>query len=497
MHNYMKTLIGTAAVAALGLVALTTTAHYARAQAAAAAQPAAKKKEVKDTGEYDIYNDVIKDAQPTANNPKKFIADLDSWTQKYPDTDFKDVRTMYYVQAYAANQDFGKSLDAAKPLIDKGIDGLKAGLDTDPNVLQTLFLTARSAGALAATGNPTPDQIATGTKAAQMLSDFAKVYFAKDKKPANLSDADWATGLKQVDDQARGTLFQIAVAPGLGIIKPGKTPATCASAEQAFKKAMNDYPDSGWLANQIASVDLCQQSASPEKTQQALYYFARAASLPAGGIGGLDANGQKTLDDYLKKTYTIFHGSEDGLAQLKDMAAKSPNPPADFKIKTAAEIATEAAAEFQAKNPQLAMWMNIKGQLAGPNGEQYFEGSMKGTALAGENGAKLLKGTLLEAKPACRPKELIVAVPLPGAQGSPNPEITLRVVDDQDKPVALTGKPETGGEITFNGAPTAFSKEPFMLTMDSQKTDLDGLNMTPCAAAPPKKAPVAAPKKKD
>jgi len=35
--------------------------------------------------------------------------------------------------------------------------------------------------------------------------------------------------------------------------------------------------------------------------------------------------------------------------------------------------------------------------------------------MSGQNGAKLLKGTLMEAKPACRPKELLVAIPLPNA----------------------------------------------------------------------------------
>ena len=91
-----------------------------------------------------------------------------------------------------------------------------------------------------------------------------------------------------------------------------------------------------------------------------------------------------------------------------------------------------------------------------------------------------------------------MAIPLPNATGAPVAEITLKVVDDQMKPVALTGKPEPGAEIQFNGAPSAFAKEPFMLTLDSQKSDIEGLTMTPCTAAPvaPKKGPATAPKKK-
>ena len=71
--------------------------------------------------------------------------------------------------------------------------------------------------------------------------------------------------------------------------------------------------------------------------------------------------------------------------------------------------------------------------------------------------------------------------------------ITLKLVAD-DKPDALTGKPDTGAavEIQWEGVPSAFTKEPFMLTMDTEKAKITGLNLTPCAAAPVKKA---APKK--
>jgi hypothetical protein len=489
VHKYMKTIIGTAAAAALGVVALTTTAHYARAQAAAAAPaaqaPAGKTKQVKDTGEYDIFNEVVKDAN--ANPPvaaKKFLGDLDSWTQKYPTTDFADRRGMYYIQAYSADNQAGKALDAAKPLIEEGVDGLKTGLENDPYVLNTLYLTARAAAALAATGSPTPDELATGQKAAQLLADFGKLYFAAEKKPEKLPADQWAAGLKQIEDQAQGTLFQIAVYPAASALKANASdPTTCANAESLFKESVKQYPDSGVIAAQLASVTRCQQSKDPKKVMQALYYYARAVVDPVGGVGGLDDKGQKALDDYLKKIYTTIHGSDEGLADLKTQAGKSPTPPDDFSVKTASEIAEAAQKEFQTKNPQLAMWMGIMGELA----DTY--GVLKEHDMSGENGAKLLKGTLLEAKPACRAKDLLVAIPMPNATGTPVAEIDLKL------DAALTGKVETGGEIQFNGVPMAFSKEPFMLTMGSAKDKIDGLTITPCAPAAPKKAAPPATKK--
>jgi len=497
VRKYTKTMIGMAAVAALTAVAMTATAENASAQAAAAAQPAAgkKAKAVKDTGEYDIYNEVIKDSQAGPAAAKKFLTDLETWTQKYPNTDFKDIRTWYYVQAYAANNDGGKALDSAKPLVDEGIDSLKEGLDNAGTVLQMLFLTSRAAAALAAAGTATPDQLATGGKAAQMLTDYAKAYFTPENKPAKTTAEDWAAGLKQVEDQAQGTQFQIALFPGTSTLnKNPKDPATCAAAEAAYDKALQQFPESGLLAVQRAKVSLCQQSATPAKAQQALYLYARAVSLPVGGVSGLSAADQKTYDDYLKRIYTTFHGNDDGLADLKAMAAKSPTPPPDFHIKTAREIATEKEEEFKTKNPQLATWMGVKGQLADTNGQQYFDGTLKDSDMSGPNGTKLLKGTLMSANPACRPKELLVAIPLPDQQGTPVAEITLKLVTEDGKPAPLTGKVETGGEIQFNGFPTAFTKEPFMLTLDTDKSKIDGLSITPCA--PPAPARKGAPAKK-
>ena len=55
---------------------LTGTAQLAQAQA-----PPEKK--VKDQGEYDIYNQTLKDA----TNPAGLLKDLDTWSQKYPESD--------------------------------------------------------------------------------------------------------------------------------------------------------------------------------------------------------------------------------------------------------------------------------------------------------------------------------------------------------------------------------------------------------------------------
>src|ERR1035438_3519481 len=105
-----------AAVTVLGAAVMLVNAHYAfaapRDPAAKQDATAKKQKQVKDNGEYDIYNDVIKDADVNGPNYKKLLTDLDTWTQKYAATDYKDERDAYSVQAYGGTQQPGKAVDA-------------------------------------------------------------------------------------------------------------------------------------------------------------------------------------------------------------------------------------------------------------------------------------------------------------------------------------------------------------------------------------------------
>ncbi|MGA2771089.1 MAG: hypothetical protein ABSG26_09775 [Bryobacteraceae bacterium] len=479
MHKFFRTLKEMAAVAVVCAVVMAGTAQHARAQAAggqAAAQTAQPQKKVKDQGEYDIYNNVLKDA-PAQAWPK-LLQDLDTWTQKYPDTDYKDDRLYYYVQAYSGTKQPGKELDIAGQLLAKDLKSVF----TDPKqVITVLYLTCVSIQQAPA---PTPEQTATGEKAAHALADFVPTYFVAANKPKDTSDADWTKTGKQLTDLADGTLRVIAMRPGLELLQKytasgNKDTSFCEPAEAALTKALQQFPDSAIIAYNLGRAERCQQQAKPEKIPVAIYEFARAAVIDPSLGGSTDP---KAVENYLATAYTNYHGADDdGLKQLKELAAKSPFPPADYKLESSAEISRRKEEEFKKTNPQLALWMGIKGQLADTNGEQYFAGSLKDADVKGENGARALKGTLVDAKPACKSKELVVAI-----SDNTHAEVTLHL------DAALTGKPDTGVEIQWDGQPSAFTKEPFMLTMDTEKAKISGLNLTPCAAAPVKKA---APKK--
>jgi tetratricopeptide (TPR) repeat protein len=487
VHNFIKTLTGMAAAAALGAVLMAGTPQQASAQSQAA-QPAVQpgqtaaqpEKKTKDEGEYNIYNDVVKDLDPSSPNYQKAITDLNTWTQKYPETDFKNERFFYYLSAYA-----GLTPPQNEKVLEYGAQllagDLKANFKDQAQILNILYRTALAAQGIATAGQAlTPAQLATAEKAGKTLQEFIPTYFTAANKPAAASDAQWAQARTQLDTVAKSTLDMVALAPGAQAMNRKDYPA----AEQAFKKSLDAKPDNALVAYQLGTAILSQKD--PNRYPEALYYIARAAGQdPAKG--GLDAATRPKVDEYLKKLYTNVHGSDEGLDQLKQLAATSPHPPAGFKIKTSSEVAAEKEEQFKQQYPQLALWMGIKRQLTAPEGEQYFQGQLKDAQVP------KLKGTVMGGKPECRSREVLVAVPEPNQTSTLTPEITLKL------DAALTGKPVAGTEIQWEGVPSAFAKDPFLLTMDTEKAKIEGMKTETCTAAPAKKAPAgkkATPKKK-
>jgi hypothetical protein len=475
MFKFQPTLKAFAALGVLGALSFTGAAQQ---QAA----PAAKSKQVKDQQEFEIYNQAIKDAdvmlratgEQTINEAaKKELQDLDQWASKYPDSDFKDDRAYMYMQAYSKVQppQPAKVLDYGRQLMAKD---LKTVFPPDAvggrNILAVYFQVAWNTAALP---NATPEQLALGEKAARQLLDFAPQYFTAANKPAGTSDADWAKARADIEKQTNTALVAMTIAPANQALAKND----CSTADQLYTKALGQYPNNTAISYNLARALSCEARANPDKSAdfatRAIYEFVRSAEVDPT-LGGTAQAAQITA--YAKNVYTQYHGSEEGLDQLKAQAKASPLPPAGFTIESANAAAARKEKEFAEKEPQLALWMGIKRQLTDTIGQQYFEGQLKDADVAGQGGKRALKGTIVEGKPACRSKELLVAVPEPGQQAG-RPEITLKL----DTP--LSGKPVPGETIEFDGVPRSFAKEPsLMLTMETDKAKITGLKIEPCAA---------------
>jgi hypothetical protein len=299
-------------------------------------------------------------------------------------------------------------------------------------------------------------------------------YFTAENKPATATDAVWASTRKQLEDLGASAELTVATYAGDQAVAKKDWPA----AEQGYRTALKAFPDNANIAYSLGSAILRQ--ANPETYSQGLYFVARAAAEDPAKGGIADAAQRTTIDNFLKRSYVTFHGGDDGLDDLKKLALASPTPAADFKIKNTSEIAAEKQKELQDKYPQAALWMQMKGMLAGTDSDAGFA-SMKDSMVKGQNGQKGLTGQILSGEPACRSKAVVVGVPLPGSTATVAPEIILKL----DKP--LTGKPVAGTTIKWDGVPSAFVKDPFMLTMDVDQADIEGMAVDPCTPAAAKK----------
>jgi hypothetical protein len=436
---------GVAAFAIITAVALT----------GAPQTPAAPEKKVKDQGEFTISNQAFKDISD--KNWKQALTDIDEWKQKYPESDWKDDREFYYLQALLSTQQFDKALAFGGPLMDKDLASMYKG--NQGNIIAIYYMVTASAASLIG-HNATPEQLAIGDKAAHKLLDFAGTYFVPANKPAGQTDAQFAQTRAQMEPIAKGFLFQEAVQPGVDAM----TKKDCPAAEATFTKALGDYPGDGWIAFSLAGAYNCEQ-----KPFQALFEFARAAAVDPSIKGTRNATQYAA---FVKKTYVTLHGSDEGYDQLLQQAKAATLPPPDFKIKTKDEIDADAAAAFAKEHPELAVWKGLKDGLT-TQGDAFFQ-NMKDAELP------LLIGIITDAKPACRSKTLTLYVPL-AENTAKTPEITIKLA------TALTGKPEVGSTIKFVGVGESFTASPFMLTLTAEKDKIQDLKATPCVVAPGKK----------
>jgi tetratricopeptide (TPR) repeat protein len=439
VQHFLRRLTGIIAIAMAGVM-LGSAQDSQPAQSGQAA-PAQKKPQYKDQQEFTLYDSVTKEADAT-----KKLALLNTWKEKYPESDFKMDRLKIFLTTYQQLGQPAKMIDTAKEI-----------LAIDPKDITALYWITFLTPTL---GSNSSDILDTGEKAANGLLNA--------EKPASVKDDDWTKAKAQTDTVAYTTLGWVAWQRHNNDV-----------AETNFKKSLGSDPKQAQVSYWLGTLILSEKK--PERQAEALFDFARAAAYD--GQGALTPDGRKKIDDYLTRVYTSLHGDTSGLAELKAMAKANPNPPADFKIKTAAEIAAEKEEELKKTNPELALWLNIKGQLLSPDGQTYFNSSMKGAAVP------KLKGWLISAKPPVKSKELLVS--MDGKDQTPN--VTLKLVgSDGTTPLALTGKPVVGTEIEFEGIGDSLAKDPaLMVTFDVEKGKV--CTVTPDGCTSLKEEKVAAP----
>jgi uncharacterized protein YmfQ (DUF2313 family) len=334
-----------AGTAAVSLLALSLTGGAAWAQAPAKA-PA-----VKDQGEYDLTQAVTKEKDPV-----KQMELLRQWEQKYPDSDFKGMRSVQMAQS------------------DSQIEAK-----------------SQQPGA-------TPADMEAAQKAAQDLLDNLDKYLAAENKPAAATDDQWKQARQTLELQAHTVLGTIAMAK--------KAPDADAVAEREFKKVLELSPGYASIAYTLGTLILRERKV--ERIPEALFYIAR--SIEITGPQALTADGKKAADTYLQKAYAGYHGDASGLDDLKKVATSSTVMPVDFKIESVTDIAKKQegdAAAFAAAHPDIALFRQLRDALKAEGGDAYFT-NIKGSGVPPEGGAFTMFNAKVVSQPS--PKELLVNV---------------------------------------------------------------------------------------
>lgn len=447
----------------ISLVAMAALAAGLLAQAPA-------QKNWKDQQEYALYTEIIKpDAQPAAR-----LQNLEKWKSSYPQSEYADTRMKIYLITYQQMNNHRAAFDTATEI-----------LKTDPNDAASIqeilgFIRAlmpQQPNATLSAQNKA--DLETAEKVARGLLANPDAVYGADKKPQGVADDAWAKTKPTMVNFAQFTLGYIGV-----------TQKDTAKAQAELNKTLQADASNAQASYMLAGVLLAQQKEHPEEMPLALFEYARAASYD--GPGALDANTRKNIDGFLTKAYTTYHGSAQGLDQVKTLAKASAMPPADFKIKSTVDIAKEEEEKRQAaakENPMLAFWNDIKEgvtQADAAKAAEYWE-AMKGAGFPPADkvpGGKF-KGKLISATPETRPKELKIAVEKPDVA-----DVTL-VLEEP-----LPGKMDPGGDISFFGTAEDLSKSPYMITFKVTKEDIEGWTGKGPAAPRPAGATKKAPAKK-
>jgi tetratricopeptide (TPR) repeat protein len=393
-------------------------------------------------GEFEPYNIAIKDLN--SGDFAKGLKDLDAWRDQFPQSDFADTRTALYVQTYTGLNDPAKALQSAAPLMNRD---LKTAFPGPTGQAMTIRLLYNATWAIAHSAAPSSEDKSTGEKAARQLLAY------DDPIPGVPADK-WAEARADMKEKATAALLYLDMLPGIQAM--AKRPPDCAAADAAYTKALGIWPEKAAISYELGRALNCES-----KPSAALYEYQRAAVLDP--TLGNPQNDPKKIKAFADNAYIKWHGSDEGLEQLRSQVRQAPLPPPEFTVKAAAEVAAEREEVFAREHPQMALWKKIHDSLAAPQGEQFFEQELKGAAVP------QLKGTLVDAKPACRPTQLMVRVEADRA------EVELKL----EKP--LPGKPELNTEIQWEGAGAAFTPQPFLLTMDTGAEKIEGLKTTPCA----------------
>ena len=354
-----------------------------------------------DRKEYDLVLTIRSES-----SPEKRLALLDTWSKSYPQTALAHDRRELYLSTYDSMGDKQQMFGIARQML--------AAQPDNPVGLYWLTVLAPQQT------NANTEIVDAGDKAAHQLLASTKNFFAPDKKPANLSEADWQKQKTSVEVLAQRT-------EGWANWQRGNFAAASDDLSACLKKDSGNAEVSSWLGI-VYGLDTNKQA-------QAIWYLARATD--KGLATPLPDEQRRQVNGMLETVYVSYHGSLEGLDPATVVNAR------------------RAEAELSQTNPELAAWLAMRRQLEDANGEKYFASDLQGKPLP------QLSGVVLHAVPPRAPKEITVSM-----TEATLPDITIKLT------VPMTSAVHPGVKISFQGNGDSFTKNPFTLVMTAESVQV-------------------------
>lgn len=372
-----------------------------------------------DRKEYDLVLTIRSES-----SPQKRLALLDSWSQAYPKTGLSRARQEIYLNTYESLADHAHMFDVAKQIL--------AAQPEDAVGLYWITVLAPQQP------NASSEVLDAGDNAAHKLLANLDQCFATSKKPSAVSDAEWQKQKLKVEVIAHRTL-------GWACWQRGNLSAAEDEFSACLKKDSGDAEISSWLGI-VSGIDANKQTT-------ALWHLARATN--KGLATPLAEEQRRQVNAMLENMYASYHGSLEGLDQLRKVSQGAAFPPPEFTIDPATVVnARRAEAELSLTNPELAAWLSMRRQLEAADGEKYFASDLQGKPLP------KLKGTVLHATPLRAAREIMLSM-----NDSNTPDVTLKLTVPLPKPAPA------GSSLSFQGTGDSFTKVPFALVVTADTAE--------------------------
>jgi hypothetical protein len=130
----------------------------------------------------------------------KALAELDQWAASYPETDFADERTYYYMLAYHGTNQPAKVVERGSTMVARRVVEL---FDEPMQALSVAYLTVTDFHRV---NRPTRDQSSAARNAARELLSMLPVCFTPERRPEAMTAADWAKSRSELEILAREIL---------------------------------------------------------------------------------------------------------------------------------------------------------------------------------------------------------------------------------------------------------------------------------------------------